>query len=56
MTLTGRGGIPAPFTGHTAIVRPELIDENGHMNSAANPMGFGEAYYIVVFDGAIGHL
>jgi len=42
-----RGGIPAPFTGHTAIVRPEWIDENGHMNMA---------YYIVVFDGAIDHL
>ena len=51
-----RGGIPAPFTGHPAAVRPEWIDENGHMNSAANPMGFGEACYVVVFDGAIDHL
>jgi len=42
-----RGGIPAPFTGHTASVRPEWIDENGHMNMA---------YYVVVFDGAIDHL
>ena len=42
-----RGGIPAPFTGHTAVVRPEWIDENGHMNMA---------YYVVVFDGAIDHL
>ncbi len=44
---TQRGGIPAPFTGHAAIVRPEWIDENGHMNMA---------YYVVVFDGAIDHL
>jgi len=42
-----RGGIPAPFTGHTAVVRPEWIDDNGHMNMA---------YYVVVFDGAIDHL
>lgn len=42
-----RGGIPAPFTGHAAVVRPEWIDENGHMNMA---------YYVVVFDGAIDHL
>jgi len=42
-----RGGIPAPFTGHSATVRPEWIDENGHMNMA---------YYVVVFDGAIDHL
>jgi acyl-CoA thioester hydrolase len=42
-----RGGIPAPFTGHAANVRPEWIDENGHMNMA---------YYVVVFDGAIDHL
>ena len=47
MTPTGRGGIPAPFTGHAATVRPEWIDENGHMNMA---------YYVVVFDGAIDHL
>ncbi len=47
MTSHERGGIPAPFTGHAAIVRPEWIDENGHMNMA---------YYVVVFDGAIDHL
>ncbi len=47
MTAPGRGGIPAPFTGHSAEVRPEWIDENGHMNMA---------YYVVVFDGAIDHL
>lgn len=47
MTSAERGGIPAPFTGHTAVVRPEWIDENGHMNMA---------YYFVVFDGAIDHL
>lgn len=47
MTATGRGGIPAPFTGHSAVVRPEWIDENGHMNMA---------YYVVIFDGAIDHL
>ena len=47
MTSTGRGGIPAPFTGHAAVVRPEWIDENGHMNMA---------YYVVVFDEAIDHL
>ena len=47
MTPIERGGIPAPFTGHAATVRPEWIDENGHMNMA---------YYIVVFDGAIDHL
>ncbi len=47
MTQPERGGIPAPFTGHSAIVRPEWIDENGHMNMA---------YYVVVFDGAIDHL
>ena len=47
MTTAGRGGIPAPFTGHAATVRPEWIDENGHMNMA---------YYVVVFDGAIDHL
>jgi acyl-CoA thioester hydrolase len=47
MTYMERGGIPAPFTGHAATVRPEWIDENGHMNMA---------YYIVVFDGAIDHL
>ena len=47
MTPLGRGGIPAPFTGYTAVVRPEWIDENGHMNMA---------YYVVVFDGAIDHL
>lgn len=40
---SGRGGIPAPFTGFEAIVRPEWIDENGHMNLA---------YYVVVFDSA----
>lgn len=47
MTQPEPGGIPAPFTGHTATVRPEWIDENGHMNMA---------YYVVVFDGAIDHL
>lgn len=47
MTSAERGGIPAPFTGHAAVVRPEWIDENGHMNMA---------YYLVVFDGAIDHL
>ena len=47
MTPIERGGIPAPFTGHAAVVRPEWIDENGHMNMA---------YYVVVFDGAIDHL
>ena len=47
MTPIERGGIPAPFTGHTATVRPEWIDENGHMNMA---------HYVVVFDGAIDHL
>ncbi len=47
MTQPQRGSIPAPFTGHTATVRPEWIDENGHMNMA---------YYVVVFDGAIDHL
>ncbi len=47
MTPIELGGIPAPFTGHAATVRPEWIDENGHMNMA---------YYIVVFDGAIDHL
>ena len=40
---SGRGGIPAPFTGHSAIVCPEWIDENGHMNLA---------HYVTVFDGA----
>lgn len=45
--LVQRGGIPAPFTGHMAVVCPEWIDENGHMNMA---------YYVVVFDGAIDHL
>ncbi len=47
MTQPERGGIPAPFTGHAATVRPEWIDENGHMNMA---------YYVVVFDGAIDRL
>ncbi len=47
MTGTGRGSIPAPFTGYGAVVRPEWIDENGHMNVA---------YYVVLFDGAIDHL
>ncbi len=45
--LSQRGGIPAPFTGHAATVRPEWIDHNGHMNMA---------YYVVIFDGAIDHL
>lgn len=40
---SGRGGIPAPFTGFEAAVRSEWIDENGHMNLA---------YYVVLFDGA----
>ena len=47
MTSIERGGFPALFTGHAATVRPEWIDENGHMNMA---------YYVVVFDGAIDHL
>ena len=47
MMSNEQGGIPAPFTGHGAMVRPEWIDENGHMNMA---------YYVVVFDGAIDHL
>jgi acyl-CoA thioester hydrolase len=33
--------IPAPFTGASAVVRPEWIDYNGHMNVG---------YYHVVFD------
>jgi len=52
--MTERGGdapfhasFPAPYRGHTAVVRPEWIDENGHMNMA---------YYVVVFDGAIDHI
>ena len=32
-----------PFSGFSAAVRPEWIDENGHMNLA---------YYLVMFDGA----
>jgi len=36
-------GLPAPFTGYAAQVRPEWIDENGHMNLA---------FYVTVFDGA----
>ena len=43
----GRGGVSAPFTGPAAAVRPEWIDENGHMNMA---------YYVVVFDAAIDRL
>jgi len=35
--------LPTPFAGHTARMRPEWIDENGHMNLA---------FYVVVFDGA----
>ena len=35
--------LPAPFTGCMARVRPEWIDENGHMNLA---------FYVTVFDGA----
>ncbi len=35
--------IAAPFVAHTATVRPEWIDDNGHMNLA---------YYVVVFDHA----
>lgn len=31
------------FEGHAAVVRPEWIDDNGHMNLA---------YYVLVFDGA----
>ncbi len=37
------GRLSAPFTGHTAQVLPEWIDENGHMNLA---------FYVTVFDGA----
>ena len=40
---TWGGTIAAPFTVHTATVRPEWIDDNGHMNLA---------YYVVVFDHA----
>jgi len=42
--VTGRPGgdeIPAPFTGATAVVLPEWIDYNGHMNVG---------YYHVAFD------
>ena len=35
--------IPAPFRAPPIVVRPEWIDENGHMNVA---------YYVVVFDKA----
>jgi len=35
------GDLPAPFDAFRAVVRPEWIDDNGHMN-----MG----YYVVVFD------
>jgi len=35
------GDLPAPFDAYRAVVRPEWIDDNGHMN-----MG----YYVVVFD------
>jgi acyl-CoA thioester hydrolase len=35
------GDIPAPFDAYRDVVRPEWIDDNGHMN-----MG----YYVVVFD------
>ncbi|MBC7800066.1 MAG: thioesterase family protein, partial [Gemmatimonadaceae bacterium] len=38
-----RGGIPAPFTGYRSVVRPDWIDENGHMNLA---------HYVTVLDGA----
>lgn len=36
--------IPAPFDEHRAMVRPEWIDHNGHMNAG---------YYMVVFDDAV---
>ncbi len=35
------GDLPAPFDAYRTVVRPEWIDDNGHMN-----MG----YYVVVFD------
>src|SRR5579875_1438804 len=35
--------LPAPLEAHEAVVRPEWIDGNGHMNLA---------YYVVVFDHA----
>ena len=38
--MTGESG---PFDGYRDVVRPEWIDENGHLN-----MG----YYVVVFDKA----
>lgn len=42
--MTDERGVRAPFTPpFSATVRPEWIDENGHMNLA---------YYLVVFDGA----
>ena len=39
--------IPAPFRSPPSVVRPEWIDENGHMNVA---------YYVMVFDRAIDQL
>lgn len=41
--MTAMPDIAAPFDEHRALVRPEWIDHNGHMN-----MG----YYLVVFDTA----
>ena len=41
MQATGDSAIPAPFDVYRDVVRPEWIDQNGHMN-----MG----YYLVVFD------
>lgn len=35
---------PAPFDEHRAVVRPEWIDHNGHLNAG---------YYMVVFDDAV---
>jgi len=36
-------GFPTPFAKHEAVVLPEWIDRNGHMNLA---------YYVVIFDHA----
>jgi acyl-CoA thioester hydrolase len=36
-------GLPAPYPSHEAVVLPDWIDRNGHLNLA---------YYIVIFDQA----
>ena len=41
----GPAPFPTPFTGATAVVKPEYIDHNGHMNVG---------YYHVIFDEAAG--